>query len=87
MNWRKTLTNLPADGLTVRIRCIGLLNQLAIATFNASTNLFTTSVTGLIIPVKFVSRWQDYLIPSETPIITDNGIDILTDDNKKITTD
>jgi uncharacterized membrane protein len=58
--WQSPLKQLPVNNQVVWIRVLGIYGEIAIAQFNLSTQEFTVSLSGLVIPAYMVSRWKPY---------------------------
>lgn len=57
--WQSPFVALPANGQTVWIRVVVQYSEPVQAVYNSGTQIFTTSVTGLIVPALQVSRWKN----------------------------
>jgi hypothetical protein len=56
--WQSVLNALPPDGSEVWIRAPFFYSDPALATFDLSTQQFTTTETGAIIPIYIIGRWK-----------------------------
>jgi hypothetical protein len=66
--WNNTLILLPSDGEKVWIRKDWFSFYPAIATFNATTNIFTLDGSGLELAAVDVARWKLWSAPEGIPI-------------------
>lgn len=58
--WKTPFKELPQNGQTVWIRVLNIYGEPVVATFDANTQLFTTVLTGVVIPLYQASRWKPY---------------------------
>lgn len=56
--WNTVFKTLPANNQVVWIRVIAVYGELALAEYNANKEEFTVVLTGITIPVFYVSRWK-----------------------------
>ena len=56
--WKTIFKELPTDGQTVWIRVLDIYGELAQAQYDESNQTFTTTLTGVILPIYQVSRWK-----------------------------
>jgi len=62
--WNSIFTTLPTNGSTVYIRTPDAYSDPILATWNLSTQLFTTVDTALLIPAYTIGRWKLNTVPS-----------------------
>lgn len=56
--WKSVFKELPTDEQIVWIRVLNIYGELAQAEYDATNQTFTTTLTGVVIPIYQVSRWK-----------------------------
>jgi len=57
--WYSPFSQLPTNGQTVWIRISSNPNTPVQATYNSTTQIFTTTATALTVPAINVSKWKN----------------------------
>lgn len=58
--WKSPFKELPNNGQQVWIRVLNIYGEPVVATYNANNQVFTTTLTEIVIPLYQVSRWKPY---------------------------
>ncbi|MCC6181038.1 MAG: hypothetical protein IT237_04325 [Bacteroidia bacterium] len=56
--WKSVFKELPVNEQIVWVRVTSVYGELAQAQYNSSNQTFTTTLTGVVLPVYQVSRWK-----------------------------
>lgn len=59
MTWFSIFESAPANGATVYVRILNYYGEPFTATYNSTTQVFTSVADGITFPAYYVARWRN----------------------------
>lgn len=76
--WNNIFKTAPSNGQVVWVRAPFFFGNPIVATYDSTSQLFTSNLDGVTFPAYIVGRWKVYTAPATRPIgVAQVGIDLV----------